>query len=124
MNTICNEIMAQEQKLLARNEPAALLAELIDDEFIEYGSNGKMNDKNEAVRWLAEPSPLEIRGMNFETKFLSEDVILLSYISEIKENHGSESKFSRRISIWRKKNSTWTMILHHGISIEKPCIRT
>lgn len=120
VDTIANEIMAQEQKLLVRNEPVALLAELIDDEFIEYGSNGKMNDKKEAVRWLAEPNSLEIKGMDFESKFLSEDVFLLSYISEIKENHDSEGKFSRRISIWRKKNSRWQMILHHGISIETP----
>lgn len=114
MESVIKEIINYEKKLFAKKDSAERLIHLIDDDFIEYNSNGTIHDKNEAARWLAQKNSYESQGTEFEAKFLSEDVILLTYILNIKQNN----KSSRRISIWRKKNDTWKMVMHQGISIK------
>ncbi|HHF7374708.1 DUF4440 domain-containing protein [Legionella bozemanae] len=119
MESVVNQIIHYEKQLLAKKDSVAVLINLIDDEFIEYGSNGKIHDKNEAARWLSLEDYSEATGTEFEAKLLVEDVVLLTYLSEMKQNHFSESKFARRISIWRRKNNIWRMVFHQGISLEK-----
>lgn len=119
MESIVSQIIHHEKQLLAKSGSVDILINLIDDEFIEYGGNGKIHDKNEAARWLSLEDYSEAKGMEFEAKFLTEEVILLTYLSEMKQNHFSESKFARRISIWRRKNGIWRMVFHQGTSIEK-----
>ncbi|KTD43161.1 DUF4440 domain-containing protein [Legionella parisiensis] len=118
MESVVSQIIHFEKQLLAKNDSVDILIGFIDDEFIEYGSNGKINDRNEAARWLSLEDYSEATGIEFEAKFLTEDVVLLTYLSEMKQNHCSESKFARRISIWRRKNDIWRMVFHQGISIE------
>ncbi|MCE0721736.1 MULTISPECIES: DUF4440 domain-containing protein [Legionella] len=119
MELIVSQIINHEKQLLAKSDSVDILINLIDDEFIEYGSNGQIHDKNEAARWLSLEDYSEAKGMEFEAKFLTEDVVLLTYLSEMQQNHFSESKRARRISIWRRKNGSWRMVFHQGISIEK-----
>lgn len=111
-----NEIIHHEKQLLARTESVEYLVHLIDDEFIEFSSSGAVHDKIEASRWLAEKNSSEIKGVEFEAKCLSKEVILLTYISEMR-NPLSNVKFARRVSIWRKNNDRWQMVFHQGISL-------
>lgn len=119
MESLVSQIINHEKQLLSKNDAVDILINLIDDEFIEYGSNGKIHDKNEAARWLSQEDYSEAKGMEFEAKLLSEDVMLLTYISTMKRDHLSESKRARRISIWRRRNEVWRMVFHQGISLER-----
>ncbi|HHT0594237.1 TPA: DUF4440 domain-containing protein [Legionella anisa] len=119
MELIVNQIINHEKQLLAKIDSVDILINLIDDEFLEYASNGTVHDKNEVARWLALDDYSEAKGREFEAKFLTEEVVLLTYLSEMKQNHFSESRYARRISIWRRKNNVWRMVFHQGISITK-----
>lgn len=78
-----------------------VLADLIDDEFIEIGSSATVYDKPEIIRWLASDDKSERSGTSFKVQELSEGVNLLTYISLIREKPGSEIKKAMRSSIWR-----------------------
>ncbi|MGL5743302.1 MAG: DUF4440 domain-containing protein [Legionella sp.] len=117
MESVVNQIIHYEQQLLAKKGPIDNLTHLINDEFLEYGSKGEIHDKKEVARWLSVEDYSDGKGSEFEAKLLSSDVILLTYLCELKKNAHSESKLSRRISIWRKKNDAWQMIFHQGMSL-------
>ncbi|STY31150.1 Uncharacterized protein conserved in bacteria [Legionella wadsworthii] len=121
---LINKIIHLEKRLLARSEPVENLIHLIDDEFIEFSSSGAVYDKIEAGRWLAEKNSSEIKGVEFEAKCLSEEIILLAYISEIRPNPFSNAKFARRVSIWRKNKDRWQMVFHQGLSLDKKNLPT
>ena len=111
---LLNLIIKQENQLLARTDPVEILCELIDEEFIEYGSSSQIHDKDEVARWLSSPDQSERAGIQFKAKQLTDDVILLTYISCIKENHSSETKRALRSSIWRRTQNQWRMVFHQG----------
>jgi len=116
---LLNLIIKQENQLLARTDPVEVLCKLIDDEFIEIGSSSQIHDKAEVIRWLSSADQSERNGIQFKAKQLSDDVILLTYISCIKENHSSETKQALRSSIWRRTQDGWQMVFHQGT----PCVR-
>ena len=115
---LLNLIIKQEKQLLARTDPIEALCELLDDEFMEIGSSSQLHDKDEVIRWLSSVDQSERTGVQFKAKQLTEDVILLTYISCIKENHSSETKQALRSSIWRRTRDRWYMVFHQGT----PCI--
>lgn len=111
---IANQLIKKEQQLLAKTDSLDLLADLIDNEFIEIGSSSVIYDKAEVLRWLASDDQSERIGTSFKVRELSEDVILLTYISSIRDTPNSETKKAMRSSIWRLRNNRWRMIFHQG----------
>ena len=111
---LLNLIIKQEKQLLARTDPVEILCELLDDEFMEIGSSSQIHDKDEVIRWLSSVDQSERTGLQFKAKQLSDDVILLTYISCIKQNLLSEIKQAKRSSIWRKTHDQWRMVFHQG----------
>ncbi|RUQ81514.1 nuclear transport factor 2 family protein [Legionella septentrionalis] len=115
---IANQLIKQEQQLLDKTDPLDLLADLIDDEFMEIGSSSIIYDKAEVLRWLASDDQSERIGTSFKVQEFSEDVILLTYISSIKDTPDSEIKKAMRSSIWRFRNNHWRMIFHQGTPLK------
>jgi hypothetical protein len=118
MNNIVELIIKQEKQLFMRKDPVAVLRELVDDEFIEIGSSSTMYDKNEVIRWLASEDPSEVEGLKFKAMFLSEDVILLTYISVTNRPGLDEPKHAMRSSVWRRSAGSWRMVFHQGTPIK------
>ncbi len=85
LDTVVNQIIKQEIQLLDKIEPLDVLAELIDNEFIEIGSSAVIYDKTEIIRWLASNDPSERIGTSFKAHPLAENIILLTYMSSIKD---------------------------------------
>lgn len=119
-NEIINHLIKQEKQLLDRADPLDVLVDLIDDEFIEVGSSAALYDKTEVVRWLSSENQSERIGSSFKAHPLAEQMILLTYISEIKEAASSDIKQAIRSSIWRLKNGKWRMVFHQGTPVLRP----
>ena len=117
-DTIMNQIIKQEMQLLDRVDSPNILAELIDDEFIEIGSSSAVYDKTEVIRWLASDDQSERIGSGFKAHRLAENIILLTSISTIKETPVAESKQAMRSSIWRLSNGQWRLIFHQGTPLK------
>ena len=120
LDTVVNQIIKQEIQLLDKVDALAELAELIDNEFIEIGSSATVYDKAEVMRWLAsgEESERTGTGTSFKAHPLAENVILLTYISSIKDTPVADSKQAMRSSIWRLTDGQWRMVFHQGTPLK------
>ena len=118
LDTIVNQIIKQEIQLLNKIDELNVLAELIDNEFIEIGSSATVYDKAEVMRWLASDDPSERIGTSFEAHQLADNIILLTYISIIKDTPNDRSKQAMRSSIWRLTDRQWRMVFHQGTPLK------
>lgn len=116
--TIIDMIIKQEIQLLDKVDRPEILAKLIDNEFIEIGSSATIYDKAEVVRWLKSNDQSIRDGTAFKAHLLSEGVILLTYISTIKDKPNTESQQAMRSSIWRLTEDQWRMVFHQGTPIK------
>ena len=117
-DTIINQIIKQETQLLDKVDSPDELAELIDNEFIEIGSSAVIYDKAEVIRWLESDDQSERIGTSFKAHILAENIILLTYISSIKDIPLAESKQAMRSSIWRLTDGKWRMVFHQGTPVK------
>lgn len=113
-----NLIIRQEKQLHDKVDSIDLLADLIDDEFIEIGSSAAYCDKAEVIRWLLEKNHSECIGHAFKAQLLSDSIILLTYISDIKDKIDGTIKQAMRSSIWRLTEGRWRMVFHQGTPLK------
>ena len=118
-SSLAHKIIKHEKQLIAKKEPIEILSALIDDEFIELGHNGKFFDKTEVIRWIQQESQAERAGFQFRTKLISEDVMLLTYLSSRRANFLSENELSLRSSLWRQSQGQWRLVYHQETPIDQ-----
>lgn len=70
------------------------------------------------MRWLASDDKSERIGNAFKAYTLAENIILLTYISIIKDTPVAESKQAMRSSIWRLTDGQWRMVFHQGTPLK------
>jgi len=83
--------------------------ELLDAEFVEFGSSGKIHDRASVVSALLLEPPAAWSIANFRARLLSEDVALVTYLASM-----SGGGSSLRCSIWRRSRGLWRMAFHQG----------
>jgi|SRR5688572_26014303 hypothetical protein len=102
------------EKRLARVEQklsAEEAANLIADEFVEFGASGKVWNKAEIVSALPTWPPSQSVLENFRVTELSASVCLVTYkLSREPERPDG----TLRSSIWRCTNGKWQMVFHQG----------
>ncbi len=117
---IINFLITQEKRLLDKTESIKCLASLLDEEFFEIGVSSKLYNKEDVIEWLASNDKSIRSGTEFLGKIIGEDVVLLTYISNIKDDNLAPTKVAIRSSIWRKKSENeWKMIFHQGTPISE-----
>jgi hypothetical protein len=109
------EIVNLEKKLLdpVVRSDVGILDQLIDDEFVEYGTSGQTYSKADVLELLPKEPHFEIEGYDFELIPLSEHVGLLRFKTRRKIDSGSVS-ISLRSSIWRRTDKGWSLLFHQG----------
>lgn len=117
-DTTMNQIIKQEVQLLDKVDSLDVLGELIDDEFIEVGSSAEVYDKVEVMRWLASEDTSERVGTAFKAYPFADNIILLTYMSTIKNTPVAENKQAMRSSIWRLTDGRWRMVFHQGTPLK------
>lgn len=108
-----------EQKLHrpeVRRSPDAVRALLADD-FIEFGSSGRVYNKASIVEALAEETTAEAvlvpEVHHFAVKFIAPDAIFVTYRSS-RRTSGATRRTTLRSSIWKLINGRWQMLFHQG----------
>lgn len=89
---------------------------LLADDFMEFGSSGKVYDKKMILDRLpkdTEISPIQFIVSDFQIKELSENVVLATFKTN-KISTDNSSVISLRASIWKKINGNWQMVYHQG----------
>lgn len=93
------------------------LDELLADQFIEYGSSGRIYDKKITMDSLTnEPSPT-YKIYDFEILSFSDDFIQTRFKTD-RTNLDGSNLTSLRSSIWRKKDGKWQMFFHQGTPVK------
>ncbi|MBN1778759.1 MAG: DUF4440 domain-containing protein [Candidatus Buchananbacteria bacterium] len=92
---------------------AERLNELLVDNFIEFGSSGKIYDKKNIIERLPSSISPKYKISDFQIRELADDVILATYKTN-KQEEDSEKNLSLRSSIWKKNQGQWQMEFHQG----------
>lgn len=105
-----------EERLLQPHvrKSAQAVAELLADEFFEFGSSGRMFTKQQIIDSLQQESPTQFTLSEFRTTKLAQDAVLMTYRTV---RHGGSEKqraSSLRSSIWRWREGRWQMLFHQG----------
>ena len=94
------------------------IAELLADEFIEFGCSGAVYDKASIIRTLGaeaieSASPVaEIR--DFSARALSAELVLLTYRAVGRSCSGGTEIHTLRSSLWKLIDGRWRMAFHQG----------
>ena len=114
-------LLALEQELLspAVRRSAVRLDELLADEFVEFGSSGRIYDKHSIMSLLTESNPTENFEIdNFRLVTNGKHEVLATYQCEVRSGAGSLLRKSNRSSLWTLRDGGWQMIFHQGTSAE------
>lgn len=88
------------------------LNELLSDEFMEFGSSGRVYDKKMLVDMLVHERHAKVAVRDFALREIAADVALVSY-----RTVGSAGQEARRSSIWTREGGKWQMLFHQGTRI-------
>jgi len=91
------------------------LAELLDDDFIEFGSSGRIYTKSDLAATLQRESPSKQTASDFKLTKLSPDAALLTYRIYL---HRDPPVSTLRSSIWRRTDGIWRMMFHQATIIK------
>ena len=93
----------------------ALMAELLSDDFREFGASGRVFDKEMILATLsAEPDGDTYQVQDLEAQQLGPDTCLVTYRISPRMVAGTQKAGSNRSSIWRMEEGVWRILFHQG----------
>ena len=104
-----------EERLLQAEvrQSAPELAELLADDFIEFGSSGRVFNKSQIIASLSHETPERRSLTEFKAVFLAPGVVLTTYRA-FRHRATDTPITSLRSSIWKLIEGRWQMIFHQG----------
>lgn len=118
---LVDELLKLETDLHKREIRSSTLAlsELLADEFVEFGSSGRIFDKSAIIDALAaEADDLQVSVEDFAVRELAPNVALVTYVvAKPLGRQAAMVRTSLRSSIWQMRDDRWQMIFHQGTRI-------
>jgi hypothetical protein len=113
---IASQLRRSEEALLdsAVRNNRTRVAELLADDFVEFGSSGRIWTRDEILDLLAGETPALIDMMDFECTLLADNVALITYRASRTDARTKIQSSSMRSSIWTKKPGGWRLRFHQG----------
>ncbi len=90
------------------------LADLLADDFIEFGSSGQVFNKQQIIEGLQQEPPARRSLLQFSATVLAPGVVLATYRAVQYRTPGEPPIYSLRSSIWKLTNDRWQMVFHQG----------
>lgn len=90
------------------------VSHLLAEEFREFGSSGRVFDKQQILDALMNESPAEISMADFKTTVLADGIALVTYRACRQNDTQSKPAISLRSSIWVMRDGRWQMVFHQG----------
>lgn len=92
---------------------ATRVAELLADEFCEFGRSGTVYSKAEILNLLADEEDAHVEMKEFVCRMVGEGTALVTYRSE-RRVQGAEMTAALRSSLWVLRAGRWQMVFHQG----------
>lgn len=119
MSTTAEQLRAFEEALLnpsVRRDTSAVLG-LLNENFQEFGSSGRIWNRDQIVDLLANETPFTLQIQDFRCDMLADNVALVTYRS-IRIDPGTGTHLaSLRSSIWVKEAKGWQVRFHQGTRV-------
>jgi hypothetical protein len=94
---------------------SAAVGDLLADEFMEFGSSGRIFNKQQIIDALrGEATPSQRLVLDFRTSVLAPGVVLATYRLTRSDSDGEAATHSLRSSIWKLVGQRWQMVFHQG----------
>ena len=110
------ELLRAEMMLLdpvvRRNRDA--VAALIEDDFLEFGSSGRVWTRDEILDLLASGEYTAPLLERFACRLVADRVALVTYRTLREKGQTGEREVTLRSSLWRKNGRRWRMSFHQG----------
>ena len=90
------------------------LARLLAEDFREFGSSGRIFDRQRIIEALQGQPQLHIEIEDFEVQCLAPDLALATYRGRVVMPASGTRLNSLRSSIWRRREDRWEMVFHQG----------
>jgi hypothetical protein len=106
-----------EEELLQPNvrNSGERVAELLADDFVEFGSSGRVFNKQQIIDALRQEVGTCHRTMDdLRTNLLAPGVVLVTYRITRHTDEGEPSIRLLRSSIWKQLAGRWQMVFHQG----------
>lgn len=119
---IADEIRRLEETLLdpaVRSNPDELAINLADD-FIEFGSSGRVYDKTHILAAVEDEPTAQYSIADFHLIRLRPDAVLATYRASKVLAPASEPVESLRRLLWVRSDGRWQMKFHQGTLISAP----
>jgi hypothetical protein len=101
----------EESLLLPDVRKSERLLELLDDDFVEFGSSGTVYTKPDLAALLQAESRVVQTTSDFRATSLGPDAALLTYRIH---RHSDPPVHTLRSSIWRMTDGGWRMLFHQA----------
>ena len=114
-------LLGLEHELLSPQVRAshARLDELLASEFVEFGSSGRIYDKQSMIDALTQAASMEDYQVDdFTVVTENEDTALVTYLCKIRSAGGDLVRTSIRSSLWKQLDGRWQILFHQGTKTE------
>ena len=114
---IADHLKSLEEKLLdsTTRHNSDLVSSLLADDFLEFGSSGRIFDKAAILEELRnEPSRTTPRLSDFAVRPLAADTMLVTYRTTRLNSSGEPTGHALRSSIWIIRDNRWQITFHQG----------
>ena len=116
MASLSEQLLELEKKLLdpALRRTPEMLAPMLADNFVEFGSSGRTYDKKQVLYQLSRQLPAQLTIEEFRVVELAPDAALVTYRARAESADRKAEKYSLRSSIWIQHTGEWQMMFHQG----------
>ena len=117
-DTVGQHLRELEESLLRPDvRKSKRLVELIAEDFVEFGSSGRVYTKADLVEALQAETPVMQSIDDFRVALLGPTVALLTYRIH---RHSTPPVHTLRSSVWRLHGDQWLMVFHQGTIASAP----
>jgi len=95
------------------------MCELLAEEFVEFGSSGRIHDRAAVIAALPGQAPFEFRVDAFTARALAPEVALTTYRLSAWSGSPDQARVTLRSSVWVRRAGRWQMVFHQG-TVEAP----
>ena len=108
------QLQSLEEELLRPDvrRNSARVAELLADDFREFGASGRIFDKASILRELSDESPARLSLSDFACRQIAPDAVLVTYRSTRSDRAGERTAL--RSSLWLHRDGRWQLLFHQG----------
>jgi hypothetical protein len=96
-----------------RSSAQALEAILAND-FVEFGSSGRVHDRPSVIASLSGESAFQSRINDFVVRALAPGVALTTYRLSVWSVSESQARVTLRSSVWVHRAGRWVLVFHQG----------